>query len=42
MQLDIDLLRTFASVVDTGGFGRAGTRVHRSQSTVSQQVRKLE
>jgi DNA-binding transcriptional LysR family regulator len=42
MQLDLDLLRTFASVVDTGGFGRAGMRVHRSQSTVSQQVRKLE
>lgn len=42
MHLDLALLRTFASVVDTGGFGRAGLRVHRSQSTVSQQVRKLE
>ncbi|EGI76166.1 LysR substrate-binding domain-containing protein [Hylemonella gracilis] len=42
MQLDLDLLRTFTSVVDTGGFGSAGLRVHRSQSTVSQQVRKLE
>jgi DNA-binding transcriptional LysR family regulator len=30
------------SVVDAGGFTAAGERVHRSQSTVSQQIRKLE
>jgi DNA-binding transcriptional LysR family regulator len=29
-------------VVDTGGFTRAGERVHRTQSTVSQQIRRLE
>jgi DNA-binding transcriptional LysR family regulator len=40
--LDLDLLRTFVSVVDAGGFTRAGERVHRTQSTVSQQVRRLE
>ena len=40
--LDLDLLRTFVAVVDAGGFTRAGERVHRTQSTVSQQIRKLE
>jgi len=40
--LDLDLLRSFISVVDTGGFTRAGERVHRTQSTVSQQIRRLE
>ncbi len=40
--LDLDLLRTFVAVVDAGGFTRAGTRVSRTQSTVSQQIRKLE
>src|SRR6266404_3847524 len=40
--LDLDLLRSFVSVVDAGGFTRAGERVHRTQSTVSQQVRRLE
>jgi DNA-binding transcriptional LysR family regulator len=42
VMLDIDLLRSFVSVVDTGGFTRAGERVHRTQSTVSQQIRRLE
>jgi DNA-binding transcriptional LysR family regulator len=40
--LDIDLLRSFVSVVEAGGFTRAGERVHRTQSTVSQQIRRLE
>jgi DNA-binding transcriptional LysR family regulator len=40
--LDLDLLRSFVSVVDTGGFTRAGERVHRTQSTVSQQIIRLE
>jgi DNA-binding transcriptional LysR family regulator len=40
--LDLDLLRSFVSVVDTGGFTSAGERVHRTQSTVSQQIRRLE
>lgn len=40
--VDLDLLHSFVSVVDAGGFTRAGERVHRTQSTVSQQIRKLE
>jgi DNA-binding transcriptional LysR family regulator len=40
--MDLDLLRSFVSVVDAGGFTRAGERVHRTQSTVSQQIRRLE
>jgi DNA-binding transcriptional LysR family regulator len=40
--LDLDLLRSFVSVVDAGGFTRAGERIHRTQSTVSQQIRRLE
>jgi DNA-binding transcriptional LysR family regulator len=39
---DLDLLRTFAAVVDCGGFTKAAERVHLTQSTVSQQVKKLE
>lgn len=40
--LDFNLLRSFVSVVDAGGFTRAGERVHRTQSTVSQQIKRLE
>lgn len=40
--LDLELLRSFVSVVDARGFTRAGERVHRTQSTVSQQIRRLE
>ena len=40
--LDIELLRSFVSVVDAGGFTRAGERVHRTQSPVSQQIKRLE
>ena len=40
--LDLELLRSFVSVVDSGGFTRAGERVHRTQSTVSQQIKRLE
>lgn len=39
---DLELLKTFVCVVDAGGFTRAGERVNRTQSTVSQQIRKLE
>src|SRR5471032_3239619 len=42
LMLDLELLRSFVSVVDAGGFTRAGERVHRTQSTVSQQIRRLE
>ncbi len=40
--LDLELLKTLVCVVDEGSFTRAANRVHRTQSTVSQQVRKLE
>lgn len=40
--LDLELLNTLVCVVEEGSFTRAGERVHRTQSTVSQQVRKLE
>src|SRR5277367_3351418 len=40
--LDLELLRSFVSVVDAGGFTRAGERIHRTQSTVSQQIKRLE
>src|ERR1700753_957193 len=39
---DLELLRSFISVVDAGGFTRAGERVHRTQSTESQQIKRLE
>lgn len=40
--LDTDLLRTFVTIADTGGFTRAAQLVHRSQSAVSMQMKKLE
>jgi DNA-binding transcriptional LysR family regulator len=40
--LDIDFLRTLASAEDLGGMNRAAEHVGRSQSAVSQQMRKLE
>ncbi len=40
--LDTDLLRTFVAVVDTGGFTAAARTVHRTQSAVSMQIRRLE
>ena len=42
VNLDLDLLRSFTMVVDTGGFTRAAEEMHRTQSTVSAQIRKLE
>src|ERR1700754_1797682 len=39
---DLDLLKTFAAVVDSGGFTKEAERVHLTQSTVSQQIKKLE
>lgn len=42
MNFDIDCLRTFALVADTMSFSRAAESVCRSQSTVSQQISKLE
>lgn len=40
--LDPVLLRSFVAVVETGSFTRAAESTHLTQSTVSQQVRKLE
>src|SRR5258705_13718568 len=40
--MDLDRLRICDSVVDAGGFTRAGERVDRAQSTVSQQIKRLE
>ncbi|MBW8909823.1 MAG: LysR family transcriptional regulator [Mesorhizobium sp.] len=42
MNLELDLLRAFVAVVDTGGFTRAAERVHLTQSTISQQIKRLE
>ena len=40
--LDLDLLRTFTAIVDTGSFTKAGTRLGKTQSTISLQVKRLE
>ncbi len=40
--IDTVLLRTFVTAVELGGFHRAAKVVHRSQSTISMQLRKLE
>lgn len=40
--LDPALLEAFVAVVDTGSFTGAAKRLHRTQSTVSQQVKRLE
>lgn len=39
--MDLELLRTFVAVVESGGFARAATRRHLTQSTVSQQMKRL-
>lgn len=42
MELQIDLLRTFLAIIDTGGFTKATQVVHRTQSAISLQVKRLE
>ncbi len=42
MELQIDLLKTFLAILDTGGVTSASQRVHRTQSAVSMQVKRLE
>ncbi|WP_254019607.1 LysR substrate-binding domain-containing protein, partial [Mesorhizobium escarrei] len=42
MNLEIDLLRCFVAVADTGSFTLAGDVVGRTQSAVSQRVKRLE
>ncbi|WP_133645138.1 LysR family transcriptional regulator [Paraburkholderia flava] len=41
-EFDIDLLRTFVAVVETGSFTKAAVAVHRSQAAVSMQIKRLE
>lgn len=40
--LDLDQLTTFVAIVDTGSYTRAAEEVHRTQSAVSMQMRRLE
>ncbi|WP_448566790.1 LysR substrate-binding domain-containing protein [Thalassotalea ganghwensis] len=40
--LDIDLLRSFIAVVDNGSTIRAAAQIHRSQSAISMQIKRLE
>ena len=40
--LDLDQLHTFVAIADTGSFTRAAQEVHRTQSAVSMQMRRLE
>ncbi|MDB5592614.1 LysR substrate-binding domain-containing protein [Enterovirga sp.] len=40
--LDIDQLRTFVAIADTGSFTRAADVVHKTQSAVSMQMKRLE
>ena len=40
--LDIDLMKTFLAISDTGSFTRAAEEVHKTQSAVSMQMKRLE
>jgi Bacterial regulatory helix-turn-helix protein, lysR family/Isocitrate lyase family len=40
--LDFELLRAFVAVADCGGFHRAAERFNLTQSTVSQQIKRLD
>lgn len=40
--LDVDQLRTFVAIAETGSFTRAGEVVHKTQSAVSMQMKRLE
>ncbi|MHA2938174.1 LysR substrate-binding domain-containing protein [Vibrio sp. RC27] len=40
--LDTELLRTLIAIADTGSYAGAATTVHRSQSAISMQVKRLE
>src|SRR6478735_8547837 len=40
--LDLELLRTLVSIAEEGSFTRAASRIGRTQSAVSLQVRRLE
>src|SRR5215204_7763170 len=40
--LDVDHLRTFLAIAETGSFTRAADLVHKTQSAVSMQMKRLE
>jgi DNA-binding transcriptional LysR family regulator len=40
--LDVDQLKTFVAIADTGSFTRAAEMVHKTQSAVSMQMKRLE
>jgi DNA-binding transcriptional LysR family regulator len=40
--LDVDLLKTFLAIADNGSFTRAADEVHKTQSAVSMQMKRLE
>lgn len=40
--MDIDAVRTFLTIAETGGFTRAGQRLHRSQPAISRRIDLLE
>lgn len=40
--MDIDEIRTFLAIAETGGFTRAGQRLHRSQPAISRRIELLE
>jgi DNA-binding transcriptional LysR family regulator len=42
MEFPIDLLKTFLAIIDTGGVTSAAQVVHRTQSAISMQVKRLE
>ncbi len=42
INLPTELLRTFIAIADTGNFSQAAEQVHRTQSAVSMQVKRLE
>ncbi len=40
--LDVDLLKTFLAIADTGSFTKAAEEVHKTQSAISMQMKRLE
>lgn len=40
--MNLDLLKSFVAVAETGGITKAEDRIHRTQSTISQQIARLE
>ena len=42
IDLDLDLLRCFLTVVESGGFTRASKRLHLTQSAITLKIKRLE